>query len=218
MKKLVGVFVSMTMLGSGAALAQGDSASQDARQQTSGAAQGGSGAAGSDSMQGASGTSSSSGSMDQGGSGSAGSASSMTRDSMGQQELTGKVVKANSKMVWVDHMGAVVPLEVDSKTQFTDPSLKAAKNLKEGQEIRASFEVKDTKNVAKSIAPSSAPSTGTGGSSTPEGTSPDSSVHPGTGGSGMGTSPEDQGTGGSTKDKGMNPDTKSGSSASPDTY
>ncbi|CAM4152466.1 hypothetical protein [Corallococcus exiguus] len=188
MKKLIGVFASVALLGSGVAFAQ-DSTTQQGSQQPS---------TSSGSMQGSSG---SSGAM--GGSGS----SSMT----GSNELTGKVVKSESKKVYVSSTsGAVVPLDIDSKTQFTDPSMKNAKSLKEGQEIRASFQVKDEKNMATSISPSS----GTGGSGS-DPMAPDSSINEGSGGSGM--DDKNQGTG---NDSTMNPDTGSntGSSSSPKTY
>ena len=100
------------------------------------------------------------------------------QSAMGQKELTGKVIKADSKTVYVDHMGAVVPLKVDKSTQFSDPNLKRAKDLQPGQEIRASYEVKETENVAKNISMS-----GTGGSG--DVMSPDSSINEGTGGSGL---------------------------------
>jgi len=68
------------------------------------------------------------------------------------QELSGKVVKADRSSVFVEHMGAVVPLKIDKNTKFQGDTLKAAKDLKEGQEIRASFSVENkTSNVAKSI-------------------------------------------------------------------
>ncbi|RKH68549.1 hypothetical protein D7X96_17010 [Corallococcus interemptor] len=190
MKKLIGVFASVALLGSGVAFAQ-DSASQGAQQPSSSS---------SGSMQGSSG---SSGAM--GGSGS----SSMT----GSNELTGKVVKSDSKKVYISSTsGAVVPLEVDKNTQFTDPSMKNAKSLKEGQEIRASFQVKDEKNMATSISPSM----GTGGSGS-DVMSPDSSINEGTGGAGMDDKNQDVGKG---NDSTMNPDTgsSSGSSGSPKTY
>ncbi|MBN8466551.1 hypothetical protein JYJ95_08505 [Corallococcus exiguus] len=190
MKKLIGVFASVALLGSGVAFAQ-DSTTQQGSQQPS---------TSSGSMQG---SSESTGAM--GGSGT----SSMT----GSNELTGKVVKSESKKVYVSSAsGAVVPLDIDSKTQFTDPSMKNAKSLKEGQEIRASFQVKDEKNMATSISPSS----GTGGSGS-DPMAPDSSINEGTGGSGMDDKNQDMGQG---NDSTMNPDTGSNtdSSSSPKTY
>jgi hypothetical protein len=192
MKKLVGVFATIALLGSGAAFANED---KNKPQQDPASAQGGAGAAGSQGTQsdpamGGSGSTQSDPAM-------GGSGSSMgTQSAMGQKELTGKVVKADNKMVWVDHMGAVVPLSVDKSTQFTDPNLKRARDLQPGQEIRASFEVQETKNVAKSISMS-----GTGGSGSGDIMSPDSSINQGQGTGGTGLeedkSPEAGGTGGS---------------------
>ncbi|RKH35791.1 hypothetical protein [Corallococcus sicarius] len=178
MKKLIGVFASVALLGSGAAFAQSGSTAQDTQQQpsTSTGAMGGSGAT-------------------------AGQSPSMT----GSNELTGKVVKSESKKVFISSAnGAVVPLDIDSKTQFTDPSLKNAKSLKEGQEIRASFQVKDEKNMATSISLNQ----GTGGSGS-DVMSPDPSINEGTGGSGM-------------EDPSLNPDTdpstQQDTGSSPKTY
>lgn len=191
MKKLIGVFASVALLGSGAAFAQSGSTAQDTQQQpsTSVPAQGGSGQSGSSAAQ----------------------SPSMT----GSNELTGKVVKSESKKVYISAAnGAVVPLDINSKTQFTDPSLKNAKSLKEGQEIRASFEVKDEKNMATSISPSQ----GTGGSGS-DAMSPDPSINEGTGGSGMEDPNKD--VGGSGSDTSLNPDTGASThdtSGSPKTY
>lgn len=189
MKKLIGVFASVALLGSGVAMAQ-DSMTKDSQQpSTSAPAQGGSGQTGSDSsMQGSSGSSDAMG----------GSGSSSTHSSSmaGENELTGKVVKSDSKKVYVSSAsGAVVPLDIDSKTQFTDPSLRNAKSLKEGQEIRASFQVKDEKNMAINIAPSQ----GMGGSGS-DAMSPDSSMNQGSKGTG-------QDNGSSTHDSSSSPKT-----------
>jgi len=104
-------------------------------------------------------------------------------------ELTGKVVKVDGKTIHVEHMGAIVPIKTDNNTKFTDGTLTRAKDLKEGQEIRASFKVKKTDNVAQSI--SLAPG-GTGGSgamspdtsTTPPPPAPMPETSPDTGGSG----------------------------------
>lgn len=164
MKKLVGICAALALLGTGTALAKDD----PNKQNQGSSAQGGSGSMQQDTSMGGSGSS-------------MGSSSTMGSSSaMGQKELSGKVVKADSTKVFVqDAQGAVVPLDIDKSTQFTDPMLKKAKDLKEGQEIRASFEVKETKNMAKSISLS-----GTGGTGK-DVMSPDSSINEGTGGSGM---------------------------------
>ena len=259
MKKLIGAFATIALLGSGAAFANDD---KNKPQQDPSSAQGGSGAAGSGSQQtdpalggsgstqsedpalggsGAAGSTQSDPAL--GGSGAAGSTQSDpalggsgsamgSQGAAGQKELTGKVVKASKKMVWVDHNGAVVPLKVDNSTQFGDPNLKRAADLQVGQEIRASYEVKETDNVAKSISMS-----GTGGSGSGDVMSPDSSINQGAGGSGTGleedkgldtgsgvdtppitdpgTGTTGSGTGGSGDTGTMNPNT-GGSSTSPD--
>ncbi|NMO14990.1 RNA-binding protein [Pyxidicoccus fallax] len=209
MKKLVGVFATIALLGSGAAFAGDD---KNKPQQDPSSAQGGAGEAGSTSTQsdpamGGSGSTQSDPAM-------GGSGSSMSgQATAGQKELTGKVVKADSKMVYVDHMGAVVPLSVDKSTTFGDPNVKRAKDLQPGMEIRASYEVQETKNVAKSISMS-----GTGGSG--DVMSPDSSINEGQGtgleedkgldtGTGGSGSMDDHGTGGSGDTGTMNPDTSS---------
>lgn len=225
MKKLVGVFATVALFGSGAAFAQDSTATQQQQdpaaagssdvQQGSGMQQdsatqsdpaiGGSGSSGATQTDPATGGSGSPGSTQGdpaiGGSGSSSTGSATgsamgSQNAMGQKELTGKVVKAGSKMVWVDMQGAVVPLKVDKSTQFNDPTLKGAKDLKEGQEIRASYEVKETDNVAKSISMS-----GTGGSGSGDMMSPDSSINEGTGGSGLEQDKDvDMNTGGSGMD------------------
>jgi hypothetical protein len=216
MKKLIGAFATIALLGSGAAFAGDD---KNKPQQDPSSAQGGSGAAGSSSMQ-----------QDpamqdpamqdpaaqdpaMGGSGSSMSGQSAA---MGQKELTGKVVKADAKTIYITEStnGAVVPLKVDKSTQFADPNLKRAKDLQPGQEIRASYEVKETDNVAKSISMS-----GTGGSGSGDMMSPDSSINQGTQGTGLeddkgvqtppSSDPGMGGSGSSGTDT-MNPDTSSG--------
>ncbi|MCY1045151.1 hypothetical protein OV208_27805 [Corallococcus sp. bb12-1] len=211
MKKLIGVIASAALLGSGVAVAQDSVVQPSQPPSTNVPAQGSPGRIESGgTMQGS--QQGSMGSTDaMGGSGSAAHSPSMT----GANELTGKVVKSESKKVYISSAnGAVVPLDIDSKTQFTDPTLKNAKSLKEGQEIRASFQVKDEKNVATSISPSQ----GTGGSGT-DVMSPDPSINEGKGGSGMDDRTKDPGA--SDSDSSMNPDTGSSThdtSGSPKTY
>jgi hypothetical protein len=82
-------------------------------------------------------------------------------------ELTGKVVRSDKKTLYVEHMGAVVPLKIDRKTKFEGDTLKSSRDLKEGQEIRASFTVENgTNNVATSIGLSSEAGRGGSGFST----------------------------------------------------
>jgi len=46
-------------------------------------------------------------------------------------------------------MGAAIPLAVQSSTSFQ--GVKSAKDIKEGQQVRASFELKGTKNELTSV-------------------------------------------------------------------
>lgn len=151
MKKLTGLFAAVALMSSGLAVAN-EGKQQDKQQTQSQSATGGSG------TQTTTGSSPNS-SVGPGSTG--GSSRSMDSDStvgqsgmntqLGGNQLTGRVVKSDRKMIWVEHAGAIVPLKVDKNTQFADPSLKRASDFKEGDEIRASFEVRKTDNVATSI-------------------------------------------------------------------
>jgi hypothetical protein len=189
-KKLIGLFASVALMGSGVAFAHDQSqmgGKKDAQHQQ----QGGTGGAGSTSSGSQAGQTGQTGQMGQSG---------MTNQVSGNQ-LTGRVVKSDRKTVWIEHAGAIVPLKIDKNTQFTDPSLKRAQDLREGDEIRASYEVRKTDNVATSIEKSQ----GTGGSGT-EVMSPDSSIN-----QSPGTLPSNDGTGGSGLDP-NSPDINKGSS------
>jgi hypothetical protein len=70
---------------------------------------------------------------------------------LGARQLSGTVVKADDKNVYLEHMGAVIPLKVDENTRFTGEGVKSSRDLTEGQEVRASFTVKGTDNVADRI-------------------------------------------------------------------
>jgi hypothetical protein len=192
-KKLMGLFAAVALMGSGAAFAN-DQAKKQETQQTQQGAMGGSGSMGS----------SATGQMEN------------TTNPVANQ-LTGRVVKNDKKTLYIEHAGAIVPLKVDKNTVFSDPSIKRVQDLKEGDEIRASFEVRKTDNVATSIQKSSA---GMGGSGT-EVNSPDSSLNPspgtmtpsqeGTGGSGTDlNTPDINKDNGSDINKGANPDLGTG--------
>jgi hypothetical protein len=72
------------------------------------------------------------------------------------RELSGTFVKADSTTVYLEHMGAIVPLKVDEKTRYTGEGVKSSRDLTEGQEVRASFSVKGTTNVADKLEVASA--------------------------------------------------------------
>ncbi|MFL5350600.1 MAG: hypothetical protein ACJ8AT_37995 [Hyalangium sp.] len=212
MKKLIGLFASVALLGSGVAFAQDQAQMQEPQTQSQGAT-GGSGSMGSGSMgSGSMGSGSQAGQSGQmGQSGQAGQSGQVGQsdqsgmiNQVGGNQLTGRVVKNDKKTVWIEHAGAIVPLKIDKNTQFTDPSLKKVQDLKEGDEIRASFEVRKTDNVATSIGKSS----GTGGSGT-EVMSPDSSIN-----QSPGTLPSHEGIGGDVNSPDVNKGTGGSSTGS----
>lgn len=84
------------------------------------------------------------------------------------RELSGKVVKADSRTLYLEHMGAIVPLKLDDKTEFAGEGLKSSRDLAAGQEVRASFTVeKETTNVATRISLARASERGTASGSSP---------------------------------------------------
>lgn len=68
---------------------------------------------------------------------------------MGKQEVQGTVLRSDSKSVTINWNGAAVPFEISKLTTFT--GVKSAKEVKEGQEVRASFEMRDNKNQLRSL-------------------------------------------------------------------
>ncbi|MDQ3267048.1 MAG: hypothetical protein M3Y59_25905 [Myxococcota bacterium] len=198
-KKLIGILAGVTLFGTGAAFANEGHATQD-QQATESQSQetlptgqeSGIGGAGEEGTAPEAWPEESARPADKAGIGGSGQ----------EQEVTGKVVKAKSNKVFIEHMGAVLELKTDSKTQF-EGDVKKAGDLKEGDEIRASFNVKNkTENQATSISRSSP---GTGGSGFEDlGTSDPGSLdntgadepssEPGTGGSGLEGSGIESGT------------------------
>jgi hypothetical protein len=138
-KKLVGLFASVALLGSGMALADDKVKDQQAQgsEQLGGDAIGGSG------TQGQVGGSGSQGQM--------GGSQMADAQQMGEKQVTGTVVKSSSTLLHLRTDNGIIPLKVGRDTKFEDPSVKRAKDLKEGQQIRASFDIKGTDNVVKSI-------------------------------------------------------------------
>lgn len=157
--KLIGLIASVALMGSGTALAGGDWKKQDKQQQTQ--SQGSTG--GSGITEGTAGQT--------GGSGQGTQAQQGSTQELGPNEIIGRVVKSNKKMVWVEHAGAVVPLKTNQQTEFRDPNLKRAQDFQEGDQVRVSFEIQKTDNIIKSIqkndrSTGSDSSQGTGGSGT----------------------------------------------------
>ncbi len=118
-KKLMGLVMSVALMGSGVALANEGMKKED-KQAQSQSATGGAGQVG-------------------------------TGQQLGANQLMGRVVKSEKKTLYIEHAGAVVPLKIDKNTQFLGTDLTKAQDFKEGDQIRASFEVQSTENIAKSV-------------------------------------------------------------------
>ncbi len=73
------------------------------------------------------------------------------------QELQGRVASVQGNWINIEHdSGALVPLKVDKKTEFQGQSeqgqqVSSVRQLKAGQEVRASFRAEGTTNAAESI-------------------------------------------------------------------
>ena len=82
------------------------------------------------------------------------------QDQMAQQErqLTGRVLKADRNTVILEFENAAVPFQVQRDTEFR--GVTSAQSLREGQEVRASYELKDNRNMLKSIEFMGRPGTG----------------------------------------------------------
>ncbi|MGI5861528.1 MAG: hypothetical protein ACOX6T_05660 [Myxococcales bacterium] len=68
-----------------------------------------------------------------------------------QQEhtLTGRVLKADRNMVIIEYENAAIPFQVQRDTEFR--GVTSAQALREGQEVRASYELKNNRNMLKSL-------------------------------------------------------------------
>lgn len=141
-KKLVGLFASVALLSSGLALAHNEDKSKTQSSQQMGSdASGGSGVQGQQGQPGSMGSGSQMGQM-----GTTGGA-----QMMGQKEITGTVVKSSKDKLSLKTDNGIIDFKVDKQTKFQDPTLKKAGDLKEGQQVRTSFDIKDNQNIAKSI-------------------------------------------------------------------
>jgi hypothetical protein len=95
----------------------------------------------------------------------------------GSTELQGEVARVESKTIYVKHMGAVVPLKIDKDTKL-DGKTFSKRDLKEGQEIRASFTVENgINNVADTISTSDLGTGGAGMQQQQPSTIPDDSTN-----------------------------------------
>jgi hypothetical protein len=201
-KKLVGLVASVALLGSGMALAEDQSKNQQTQQQgqLGGDTFGGSGQQGQTGGEALGG----SGQQDQMGGqhGQMGGQYGQTgsqHGQMGEKQITGTVVKSSSNMLHLRTDNGIIPVKVNKDTQFQDPNVKRVRDLKEGQQVRASFDIQGTDNVAKSISLE----TGTGGSMMD-----DKGINQDFGGSGKGDQDvgKEKGQGGSGMDRDLGGD------------
>ena len=164
-KKIVGLFATVALLSSGVALA-GDDKHKNQQTQSSGQLGGDIGGAG---------TQGQTGQMQ----GQTGQMQGQSDQMMGEKQVTGTVVKSSKNMLHLRTDNGIIPLKIDSKkVQFQDPNVKNVQSLKEGQQVRASFDILGTDNVAKSI---SLDASNTGGS----GLEGDTGINQDLGGSGL---------------------------------
>lgn len=102
-------------------------------------------------------------------------------------EVSGTVIRADDKLLSVrNQQGESIPLKIDENTRFDDPSVKEISDLEAGQEVRASYSVEGSDNVATQVwvveSDTMTPGSNTGGS----GMEQDAGTYdPATGGSGM---------------------------------
>jgi hypothetical protein len=69
-----------------------------------------------------------------------------------EKQLTGTVVKVTRRTVYLEHLGPVIPLTLDANTKFESAGLTRAKDIKEGQKLRATFVVHNKiDNVALTV-------------------------------------------------------------------
>lgn len=79
------------------------------------------------------------------------------------RELSGEVLRVDGNMVYLQHMGAVVPLQLQKSTQFE--GVQGKKELKQGQQVRAQFTISGNQkmNLAEKVTVGEKEETGTGG-------------------------------------------------------
>ncbi len=68
-----------------------------------------------------------------------------------KHQLSGRVLKSSSNTITVLSKGAAIPLGVQSSTKFGG-GLSSAKDVKEGDQIRATYELKGGSNELTSVA------------------------------------------------------------------
>ncbi len=136
-KHIVGVLATVALLGSGAGFAGGDKQHKaQSTQQMGKDATGGSGnqqaqppSASDPAMQG----------------------QAMQGQALGEKQISGTVLKSSGSELTLRTESGVIAVKINKDTKFQDATLKRARDLKEGQQVRTSFTVDKDGNVAKTI-------------------------------------------------------------------
>ena len=71
--------------------------------------------------------------------------------SLGDKEVTGTVVKRSGDELKLRTDNGIISFKVNKGTRFQDPTVKQARDIKEGQQVRTSFSVEKDTNIARSI-------------------------------------------------------------------
>jgi hypothetical protein len=189
-KKIVGLFATVAMLGSGAALAGGDKQHKQQTQTQS------SQPMGQDAYGGAGTQQDSQQAQQQAQQPGQQQAGTSANQMLGEKQVSGTVIKSSGDELKLRTENGVIAVKVNKQTQFQDTSVKRIKDLKEGQQVRTSFTVEKDSNVAKSISLDS----GMGGS----GLEVDPGINQGLDNQGLDSSPHHQ-TDNQDLHQGMNP-------------
>jgi hypothetical protein len=75
----------------------------------------------------------------------------MKSQPMGDMEITGTVIKSSGDELKLRTDSGIIAVKINKDTKFQDATLKRARDLKEGQLVRASFIVDKDLNLAKSV-------------------------------------------------------------------
>ena len=122
-KHIVGVLATVALLGSGAAFAGGDKQhkAQSTQQDQSSASD--------PAMHG----------------------QAMQGQALGEKQVSGTVLKSSGSELTLRTESGVIAVKINKDTKFQDATLKRARDLKEGQQVRTSFTVDKDGNVAKTV-------------------------------------------------------------------
>ena len=136
LKRTIGLFASVALLGSGVALAHGDQHQKSKQTQSS---------------QPSSAPSTGGAGLEAQGSPKMVQMHGQQGQVLGDKEIIGTVVKSSRSELKLRTDTGIISMKVNKDTQFQDVNLKRAADLKEGQQVRTSFSVEKDTNIARSI-------------------------------------------------------------------